>query len=205
MLVSMNPGVRENKYHFLDDREQYQNIEWQPVTPDKNHTWLTEGLSSGFETFIPMGSKSARRGKDEAMEVIFKHYSLGVSTNRDAWAYNFNLNTLTVNMQRTIDYYNEQVFKWERRTEDEANVDDFVVNDDAKISWSESLKLHLKRGSIAEYSERKVRHALYRPFTKSNLFFDRILNERVYGFPSIFPTPETETENRCDLCQWSGQ
>ena len=187
---------KENKYHFLDDREQYQNIEWQPVTPDKNHTWLTEGLSSGFETFIPMGSKSARRGKDEAMEVIFKHYSLGVSTNRDAWAYNFNQNTLTVNMQRTIDNYNEQVFKWERRTEDKANVDDFVVNDDAKISWSESLKLHLKRGSIAEYSERKVRHALYRPFTKSNLFFDRILNERVYGFPSIFPTPETEIENR---------
>ena len=187
---------KENKYNYLDSKGQYQNIEWQLVKPDKHNTWLTEGLSSGFETFIPMGSKSARRGKDEAMEVIFKHYSLGVSTNRDAWAYNFNLNTLTVNMQRTIDYYNEQVFKWERRTEDEANVDDFVVNDDAKISWSESLKLHLKRGSIAEYSERKVRHALYRPFTKSNLFFDRILNERVYGFPSIFPTPETETENR---------
>ena len=187
---------KENKYHFLDAKEQYQNIEWQPVKPDKYNTWLTEGLRSEFETFIPMGSKEARRGKDEAMEVIFKHYSLGVSTNRDAWAYNFNRNTLTVNMQRTIDYYNEQVFKWERRTDDEANVDDFVIYDDTKISWSRDLKLDLKRRRSAEYAERKVRNVLYRPFTKSNLFFDSIMNEEVYGFPAIFPTPETETENR---------
>ena len=187
---------KENKYHYLDSKGQYQNIEWQPVKPDNNHTWLTEGLRSEFENFIPLGSKASKRQKDESMEVIFNHYSLGISTNRDAWAYNFNRNTLTVNMQRTIDYYNEHVFKWKRNTDDETNVDDFVINDDTKISWSESLKLHLKRGNIAEYSERKVSHALYRPFTKSNLFFDRILNERVYGFPSIFPTPETETENR---------
>ena len=27
-------------------------------------------------------------------------------------------------------------------------------------------------------------------------FFDRVINNSVYGFPTIFPTPETETENR---------
>ncbi len=189
-------ATRQDKFNLIENSRTVDGIQWQELRPDRNHTWLTEGLRSEFETFIPAGSKVVKAGKDDAMEVIFKHYSLGVSTNRDAWAYNFNRNTLMVNMQRTINYFNEQVFKWERRTEDVDNVDDFVVNDDAKISWSESLKLYLKRGSIAEYSERKVRHALYRPFTKSNLFFDRILNERVYGFPSIFPTPETEVENR---------
>ena len=143
-----------------------------------------------------MGSKATRREKNESMEVIFKHYSRGIATCRDAWAYNFNRNTLTENMQRTIEYYNEQVLKWQQPENLNTNVDDFVVNDDAKISWSETLKLQLKGGRIAEYAERKVRSALYRPFTKSNLFFDRILNERVYGFPSIFPTLETETENQ---------
>ena len=187
---------KENKYHYLDDREQYQNIEWQPVTPDKQYTWLTEGMRSEFENFIPMGSKDSRRGKDKTMEVIFNHYSIGVSTNRDAWAYNFNRNALTENMQLTIEYYNEQVFKWKRRENLNTNVDDFVVNDDTKISWSRDLKLDLKRGRSAEYAERKMRNVLYRPFTKSNLFFDRIMNEEVYGFPAIFPTPETETENR---------
>ena len=105
---------KENKYRYLDARKQYQNIEWQPVTPDKQYTWLTEGMRSEFENFIPMGSKSARRGKEEAMEVIFKHYSNGVKTNRDAWTYNFNRNTLTENMQQTIKYYNEQVLKWQQ-------------------------------------------------------------------------------------------
>ena len=65
-----------------------------------------------------------------------------------------------------------------------------------KIKWSEGLKSDLRRGRIAEYAEGKVRNSLYRPFTKSNLYFDRMMIERVYGFPSIFPTPETEAKNR---------
>ena len=187
---------KENKYHYLDSKGQYQNIEWKMVKPDKHNTWLTEGLRREFENFIPMGSKEARRGKDETMEVIFKHYSRGLATCRDAWAYNFNRNTLAENMQRMIKYFNEHVLKWKQPENLNTNVDDFVVNDDTKISWSRDLKLDLKRGRSAEYAERKVRNVLYRPFTKSNLFFDRIMNEEVYGFPAIFPTPKTEIENR---------
>ena len=187
---------RENKYHFLDAREQFQNIEWQQVKPDKHNTWLTEGLRSEFETFIPMGSKEARRGKDETMEVIFKNYSRGVVTCRDAWAYNFNRNTLIKNMQRTIEYYNDQVSLWKQRETRSITIDDFVENDDAKISWSGDLKWNLKRNRRAEYAERKIRNSIYRPFVKSYLFFDRMMNNRVYRFPSIYPTPETETENR---------
>ena len=44
--------------------------------------------------------------------------------------------------------------------------------------------------------QEKVRLSLYRPFTKSSLYFERMMTERVYVFPSIFPTPETEAENR---------
>jgi len=67
---------------------------------------------------------------------------------------------------------------------------------DTKISWSEGLKQNLQRGKTADYSEENVRTSLYRPFTRSNLYFDRMLTERVYVFPSIFPTPEAEKENR---------
>ena len=189
-------ATRREKFNLIENARTFNRMQWQELKPDKNNTWLTEGLSSEFETFIPMGSKSTRSGKDKAMEVIFKHYSRGIATCRDAWAYNFNRSILAENMQRTIKYYNEQVLKWRQPENLNTKVDDFVVNDDAKISWSESLKLNLNRGRNAEYSEFKIRDALYRPFTKSNLLFDRILNERVYGFPAIFPTPETETENR---------
>ena len=187
---------KDHKYRYLDSKQHYRKIEWKPITPDWRYTWLTEGLHAEFEDFIPMGSQEAKEARGEAVDVIFKIYSRGVVTSRDAWAYSFNRNALTENMNGMIDVYNEQVFKWEHREDRDANVDDFVDYDDAKISWSRDLKSDLKRGRIAEYTEGKVRNSLYRPFTKSNLFFDRIMNEEVYVFPSIFPMPETEMENR---------
>ena len=99
---------------------------------------------------------------------------------------NFNRNTLIENMRRVINTYNEQVFKWEHREDRDANVDDFVVYDDVKISWSRDLKLDLKRGRVAEYTEDKVRNSLYRPFTKSNLFFDRRYERGGLCFPIYF-------------------
>ena len=187
---------KEDKYRYLDSKQHCRNIEWKPITPDRRYTWLTEGLHTEFETFIPLGTKEAKAARGEAMGVIFKIYSLGVRTNRDAWTYNFNRNTLTENMSRMIDTYNEQVFKWERRENRDANVDEFVINDNARISWSESLKRNLQRGKTADFSQEKIRTSLYRPFTESNLYFDRMMIERVYVFPSIFPTPQTEAENR---------
>ena len=131
---------KEDKYRYLDTKKYYRNIEWQAIRPDQRYTWLTEGLRAEFETFIPMGTKEAKAVIGEAVGVIFKTYSNGVSTSRDAWARNFNRNTLAENMSRMIDTYNEQVFKWEHRGDRDANVDDFVVYDDKKISWSHVLK-----------------------------------------------------------------
>ena len=187
---------KKQKFDFLSEHENIGTIEWQKIQPDKRYTWLTEGLHEEFETFMPMGTMEAKLAEDEVDDVIFKTYSNGVKTNRDAWACNFNRNALSENMDRMIDFYNEQVFKWERREERGANVDDFVVSDDKKIKWSSSLKQKLKRRQISEFSEAKIRESLYRPFAKSNLYFDRMITERVYVFPSIFPVLETEAENR---------
>ena len=72
-----------------------------------------------------MGTKKAKKAKGQVSDVIFKTYGLGVNTNRDAWAYNYNRNTLVDNMSRMIDTYNEEVFRWERRANRDANVDEF--------------------------------------------------------------------------------
>ena len=186
---------KEDKYRYLDSKEHYRNIEWKPITPDQRYTWLTEGLHAEFETFIPMGTKETKATKGEAVDVIFKIYSNGIVTARDAWVYNFNQNTLAENMNRLIGTYNAEVDRWKRRESRNANVDDFVVYNEAKIKWTDRLKQDLKRGETIDFSQEKVRTSLYRPFTKSNLYFDRMMNQRVYVFPSIFPTPETEQGN----------
>ena len=189
---------KKQKFDFLTQRQHVGNIEWKPpIQPDARHTWLTEGLHAEFGTFIPMGSKIAKASKGKARAVIFHQFSNGVKTNRDVWLTNFNRGVLAENVQQMIDAYNQQVFNWERKpTTQEANVDDFVVYDDTQIKWSSTLKRHLASGHVAAFSESKLRQIVYRPFTKTALFFDKILTDRPSRFPFIFPIPETERENR---------
>ena len=182
------------KQQLLTDFKDYTNVPVKQAQVDVKHTWLTEGLRSEFDTFIPMGSKEV---KDAATNVIFETYSLGVSTNRDTWVYNFNPNTLTDNIQQMIETYNTEAARWMQQINREVSVDDFVASDETKIKWSSGLKNKLKSGKTTYFSQEKVRSSVYRPFTKFNLYFDpRMMTERASVFPSIFPTPETETENR---------
>ena len=187
---------KKQKFDFLNEHGHIGNVDWQTIQPDTRHTWLTEGIHAEFDTFIPMGTKEVKAAKSEAADVIFQTYSLGISTNRDAWVRNFNRNTLAESTSVMIETYNAEVDRWQRRENQEADVDDFVIYDDEKIKWSRNLKQELKRGRIAKYAEDKVRNSLYRPFTRSHLLFDRIMNDEISSFPSIFPTLETEAENR---------
>ena len=185
---------KETTFEFLDTCEHVGNVNWQTIQPDTRQTWLTEGLREDFETFIPIGSKAAKATKGEVSSVIFHQFSSGVKTNRDAWAINFNRDVLKDNATRMMDTYNTQLLKWEQQKA--RDVDDFVAYDNQKINWSSGLKQKLTSGYIAEFTPEKIRKILYRPFTKSHLYFDRFMAERVYVFPSIFPTPQTETENQ---------
>ena len=187
---------KQQKFDFLTECQHTRNVPWQPIQPDTRQTWLTEGLHPEFETFIPIGTKKARTSKTDPVNVIFKTYSIGINTSRDAWTYNFNRNVLTENISKMIQIYNAEVARWGQRTDRDANLDDFVVSDDERIKWSRNLKRDLKRNKIAEYAEHKVRNSLYRPFTKPYLFFDPIMNNDVSHFPYILPTSKVSAENR---------
>ena len=187
---------REQKFGFMDESQHIGAIPWESIQSDPRHTWLTEGLHAEFDTFIPMGTKEAKAQKGEARDVIFKTYSSGVTTNRDAWVYNFNRNVLAKHINEMIENYNTEVVRWGQQTDREIDLSDFVESDDTKIKWSSTLKQKLERAQFIEFTSSKIRLSLYRPFAKSNLYFDRMVNDRVLVFPSIFPTPQTETENR---------
>ncbi len=193
---------KDQKFAFLNSSQHVGGVAWQSIEPDARHAWLTEGLDSAFDTFTPMGTKAAKASAGKTVGVLFKTYSLGISTSRDAWTYNFNRDALTENISRMIETYNAEVARWTQRTNREVNVDNFVVYDDTKIKWSSTLKQKLQSGQITAFTDAKIRSSLYRPFTKSNLYFDRMMNERVREFPFIFPKPQVETENRaiCVSC-----
>ena len=190
---------KEAKLKFLQDKQDITNIEWQEITPDKNYNWLTSELKDDFEDFIPLGTKEAKSSKSLDTKTIFKIFSNGVKTNRDVWAYNFNSDDLANNIQRMISTYNQEVVRWNQRTNreiTEITIDDFVIDDESLISWSGDLKEHLTRGITVKFDPNKIRKSIYRPFTKSFLYFDQHLNNRRYQFPQILPTIETEKENQ---------
>ena len=187
---------KERTFQFLTDCAHVGNVTWREIQPTARQVWLTEGLRPEFDTFIPMGTKAAKATKGDVKGTIFNTFSLGVITARDAWAYHFKEAALRENMTRLIEFYNAEVGRWERRADRQLSVNDFVNTDRRKIKWTDRLKAAVEKGTQVEFSPEKIRLSLYRPFTKSHLYFDRLMNQRVYVFPSIFPTPETEQENR---------
>ena len=191
---------KERTFQFLGDCAHVGNVTWRELQPNARQMWLTEGFAADFDTFIPVGSKAAKAAKGEVAGAIFKTYSLGVSTNRDAWVYNLNPESLAENVQRTIRAYNLCVLEWQETASPSGiTVDDFAAQHTRDIKWSRDLKAKLKRGRRAEFAASKLRTSLYRPFTKAHLFFDEVLSDRVSGFRPIFPTLEVEQENRV-LC-----
>ena len=179
--------------HILNE----SGFAWRELTPDARHAWLTDGLESGFDDFLPMGTKEAKAGSGNA---IFDRYCLGLTTNRDVWAYNFDREALEANMRRTIATYNDHVQRWQAPqgssdAVDEA-LDNFCDYDDTKISWSGTLKINVRRKKSIQYNTQSVRTALYRPFCKHVLYFDEVLNERPREWHFYLPHKQAEQENR---------
>ena len=196
---------KADTFHFLEETAHVGNVTWRDIQPNARHMWLTEGLKTDFNTFIPICTKSAKAAKGEVAGTLFKTYGLGVATNRDNWTYHFSQETLAANMTRMMENYNNEVARWNRRSERDINVKDFVDTDKTKVKWTRSLMSRLRQGHLAAFSPEKVRTSLYRPFTKMHLYFDRMMNECVYVMSSIFPTPETENRVICVKAPASSQ
>lgn len=178
-----------------DPRGPLEALPWRVLRPDAQGTWLHPPHAQEFARFLPLGTKEAKAARGRAalaVETVFKTYSLGIITSRDAVVYDFDRRRLAPRVQEFIEDYNAEVDRYIRHGKPK-NVDDFVKYD--RLKWSRNLKRILKSGRYAEFDEAKIRRSLYRPFTQKLLFFDRILNHDVCLFPRIFPTSESEQEN----------
>ena len=100
--------------------------------------------------------------------------------------------------KRRIDSYNAER---ERYIQVSANkkidMDSFVDNDPTKISWSSSLKQYLQRNELLTFVDGEALIAVYRPFSKQWLYYERHLNHRVGQMPQIFPNAAAENRVIC--------
>lgn len=186
---------KEDRYKLLENAKNVNGVEWNEIIPDKNHVWLTEGMEEDWEAMISIGNKEAKQlagGQGvNASKVIFNMYSNGVQTNRDSWVYNFSIIELSKNCIKTIEFYNNQVRKFNNIKSKEI-LDSIIDYDDEFISWSSRLKECLLQNLYAQFSDNKIQVSHYRPFVKLHLYFDNILNHRRSLQPKIFPINKTQ-------------
>lgn len=183
--------TREQKLEIISKFESTKKIPWKQIAPNKNHDWINQ-RDEAFEAFMPVGDKDAK-GSPKS-ETVFVNYSQGVLTARDAWAYNFSKGSLANNMDRMIDFYNQQLSAYQKQIKKsiKPDIEKSIDADPKKISWSGNLKSDIERNKKADFNRSYIRQSSYRPFCRQNLYFGRQFNERVYRIPDIFPNPNSE-------------
>ena len=193
--------TRMQKLAWLAELGDISKVPWQVLPPN---TWLQLETADEFKSLVPMGTKETKGGGQlttTEADAIFKKYTVGVLTARDDVAYDFNRQTLEQRMQEFVEDYNGEVDRYrraQRKQKEKIDVDTFVNVD--LLKWTHNLKQALGAGHYAAVQASNFRRSLYRPFCKKWLFFDRLLNERVYLTPSLFPNEVAEAENVVICC-----
>ena len=164
---------RDEKLLRLQQTPNVLHEDFQPLTPNERGDWINQ-RGDLFDSFIALAPDKKFDGEAES---FFVTYSSGVQTNRDAWCYNFSRDALEKNIRTTIDFYN---------THEPTDVDP------TKINWTRGTKKNKTRGHEYIFNAAQIVEAVYRPFCKQNLYYDRALIEMVLNMPKFFPTGNEE-------------
>ncbi|GAA9595917.1 DEAD/DEAH box helicase [Helicobacter pylori] len=194
---------REEKLNRLANFTDLDAIPFETITPNNKGDWINQ-REDGFEKLIPL-----KRDKKRQNPSIFDINSLGVASGRDPWVYNFSPDALMQNVQKCMDTYNadlkrfnmhfREAFKQRTKGVKSAELykqlnDKEITTDKTKIAWTCTLKQEfIKNKNLQESHEKRIRLAMYRPFNKQWLYFDKNLNERqYYQLPKIFPNKDAQ-------------
>ncbi len=207
---------REAKLNLLANFENLESVPFKEITPNNKGDWINQ-REDAFDKLIPL-----KRDKKLQNPSIFDINSGGVVSGRDLWVYNFSPKILTQSVQKCMDTYNadlerfnahfREAFKQRTKSVKSGELykqlnDKEITTDKTKIAWTRALKQEfIKNKNLQESSMERIRLALYRPFNKQWLYFDKTWNEEQSQLPKIFPNKHahnvvinTTTRNFCSL------
>lgn len=193
---------REEKLNRLAHFKDLDAIPFETITPNNKGDWINQ-REDGFKKLIPL-----KRDKKLQNPSVFDINSRGVATNRDPWVYNFSPDALMQNVQKCIDTYNadlerfnahfREAFKQRAKGVKSDQLykqlnDSEITTDKTKISWTRALKQKfIKNKNLQESHKECIRLAIYRPFNKQWLYWDKNLNEIRSQLPKIFPNKDAQ-------------
>ena len=180
---------REEKLAILRDAESVAGIAeanpktgWREIEPDEHHDWIGQ-RDAAFQSLYPIGTKEVKAGKGN--DAVFRLYSSGYKTSRDAYTYNFSRTSCATNARAMVDDYMGAIILRERAPD--LSVDDVAGQYSSNVRWDRELKNNLRRGKKTSYSEYRIRTTQYRPFIRSNCYVDYVLVNNKYQQDRLFP------------------
>lgn len=170
---------REEKLEIIKSFRTIDNSEipWKVLEPNEHGDWISQ-RNEMFGNFIPMAPEKKYLSNTNS---FFRTYSLGTATNRDTWVYNFSLQKLNDSIEKTVNYYNEEVeFKLN-------NLNESPRIDNTKGNWTRDWLNDFKKNKLYKIDSEQFRQTIYRPFTRINTYFADELNQERQQLPKIFP------------------
>ncbi len=191
---------REDKLNRLANFTDLDAIPFETITPNNKGDWINQ-REDAFEKLIPLK-------RDKNSKSVFDINSNGVVSGRNPWVYNFSPDALMQNVQKCIDTYNadlkrfnahfREAFKQRAKGVKSADLykqlnDKEITTDKTKIAWTDDLKNHLiKNKNLQESHKDRIRLAMYRPFNKQWLYWDKDWINRQGEFSKIFPDKDAQ-------------
>jgi predicted helicase len=191
---------REEKLRMVSEGRSILNpdLDMIRIKPNEHGDWINK-RNSKFDEFIPL---EPLKKFDNKAQSFFSTYAIGVSTNRDAWVYNFSEKSLKINMKKMIGFYNEQrkQFENEQKKTKKISIDDCLDTNPQKISWTRSLRNDIDKGIVHKFKDEEIVFGFYRPFTKQHLYYDKPFIESPGLWSELFIKNHNENLAICLSC-----
>ena len=164
-----------------------KKIDWQLIKPNDKADWINQ-RDGAFDDLILLGNKADKLNKQT---VFYSIYARGIGTSRDSWAYNYSKEVMLSNMKKSNDFYNAQRISYLKSKENniDLKVEDFINTDPLNISWSRAYRDDIKKNKLHFFDSKFSDIAIYRPFNKQNIYFDKTVLNDVGPIFNMFPTP----------------
>ncbi|WP_305848808.1 type ISP restriction/modification enzyme, partial [Ruegeria sp. HKCCA5491] len=181
--------VARDKLDWLA-RNEPTELPWVQISPSKRGNWL-DHVENEWGELLPVASKKTKAAKVKGQErAIFKLFSLGVSSNRDEWAYDMSWNAI-----REKSAYFAKVYNTSVTDKSYPSPDEITQGQRLPIKWSSELRRYAERQHLIDYGEFSLREALYRPFVRIPTRFAPLFTHRPYQQDQIFPFSARDDNN----------
>ena len=182
--------TREQKLKMVKDFRSIssQKLDWQIISPNEKADWINQ-RDGVFDNLIPLAPE---KKKETNAKSVFNIYSAGVMTNREFWVFNSSIRELKNNTNKSIDFFNSERERYAKYIESNSRIDvrNFVSADATRIKWDSALYADVENGKKLNVDNSCFIQAIYRPYFKQHLYFNKDLNWSRCLQPLFFPNSQ---------------